>query len=160
MKKTAEISKCGKYRYVLTRTWDENLPPLIVIGLNPSTADADKDDATIRKLLGFARRLGRGGLVMLNLFAFRSTDPRALVSAPDPVGPRNLETLWSYCAGKEVVAAWGAFPFSRGQAVGISTGFRRLGTTLVCFGANNDGSPKHPLYLPNDTALRPFPGAL
>ncbi len=162
MKKTAEISPCGKYRYVLTRDWDEALPALTVIGLNPSTADATKDDATIRKLIAIARRLGRGRLVLLNLFAFRSTDPKGLIGTDDPVGYRNQSTLWNHCADREVVLAWGAArcPFVWTQVAKTLPGLRSLGATFACFGTNKDGSPKHPLYLPNDTTLRPYGGTL
>lgn len=79
--KTAEISSCGKYRYELTRTWDPQKMMVCFIGLNPSTADAENDDATIRKCIGFAQRWEYGGILMLNIFAFRTVSPAVLKSA-------------------------------------------------------------------------------
>jgi hypothetical protein len=85
--RAAVLSECGRYRYVLTRTWDHDLAACAFIGLNPSTADAHEDDPTIRRCIRFARDWGHGGLIMLNLFAWRSTDPRGLLDAIFPVGP-------------------------------------------------------------------------
>lgn len=77
MIRSAVFSPCGTYRYELRRTWESSLPILVTIGLNPSTADGYGDDPTIRKEIGFASRWGYGGIVKVNMFAFRSTDPRA-----------------------------------------------------------------------------------
>ena len=74
----AVVSDDGLYRYILTRTWDRSLPALVFCMLNPSTADATVDDPTIRKCIGFAQRLGYGGIIVVNLFAYRATKPREL----------------------------------------------------------------------------------
>ena len=71
----ANFSRCRQFRYTLWRRWDKTLPPVMMIGLNPSTADAHRNDPTIRRCIGFAKRWGHGGLVMTNLFAFRATYP-------------------------------------------------------------------------------------
>src|SRR5438034_1141192 len=109
MTRSAVFSQCRQYRYVLRRRWHDKLPSVLFVALNPSTADEISDDATIRRCIGFARDWGFGALWMANLFAFRSTDPTALLKVRDPVGPRNdwwlarlsLETTLT-------VAAWGA----------------------------------------------------
>src|SRR5262245_19133112 len=87
--KEALISPCGLYRYWLTRTWDNSLRRVCWVMLNPSTADAEQDDPTIRRCVGFARSWGAGGIIVVNLFAFRASDPKALLRAADPVGPDN-----------------------------------------------------------------------
>src|SRR5690349_21188818 len=79
----------GAYRYRLDRWWDRALPPLIYIMLNPSTADAERDDATIRVCMGRAKNEGCGGIVVVNLFAYRATKPEDMKRAADPVGPNN-----------------------------------------------------------------------
>ena len=82
----AQFSPCGRYRWWLQRCWDPQRPPLLFIGLNPSRADAQRDDPTLRRLLGFARAWGYGGLEVLNLFARISASPAALRRCADPVG--------------------------------------------------------------------------
>jgi hypothetical protein len=89
LESSAVFSTCRRYRYVLRRIWDRSTPPAMFVGLNPSTADEVKDDPTVRRCIGYAKRWGFGGLIMTNIFAFRSTDPNALVELDDPVGPRN-----------------------------------------------------------------------
>lgn len=109
----AEISSCGLYRYVLWRRWDKSKPRLVYIMLNPSTADASSDDATIRVCCGRARRMGFGGIRVLNLFAFRATKPADLWKAADPVGPENDHKIESYLEQTTEdwkgmhIAAWG-----------------------------------------------------
>lgn len=123
--------------------------------LNPSTADATADDPTIRRGAGFARAWGFGGIVVANLFAFRSTSPSALRICSDPVGPENdhyLETLRERV--DSIVAAWGR----HGSLFGRSMHVRELleaGGQLSVLRLNSGGEPAHPLYLP--AALRPVP---
>lgn len=118
--------------------------------LNPSTADADVDDPTIRRCMGFARAWGMGGLGVVNLYGYRATDPRELHKVPDPVGPHNdlaLEHAISYALDNQLplIAAWGSNAEARRveqvMALCGSEGWECLGTTIK-------GAPRHPLYLP------------
>jgi len=149
----AKFSADRRFRYQLVREWDEDLPKVAFIGLNPSTADETVDDPTIRRCLGFARAWGKGGLLMLNLYAFRATAPadmwRAQKRGVDIIGgPRNwVDALKSYVAEQNcdlVIAAWGAHGAKRQLDV-VS---RWPG--LMCLAKNADGTPKHPLYLKAD----------
>ena len=148
------ISGCTRYRYSLWREWNAHAPQMIIIGLNPSTADASADDRTIRRCIGFAKREACGRLVMLNLFAFRATKPRDMLAAVDPVGPRSDSVLRSYARDPRTaftVAAWGTQASPERVAV-VMTMF----SSLLCFGTNADRSPRHPLYQRADTPLVPY----
>lgn len=140
------------YRYSLSRIWDESLPPLTVIGLNPSTADETEDDPTIRRCVGYAKAWGLGGLIMLNLFAYRATNPQEMKAAPDPIGPDN-DAFLRVGADGVFLAAWGAHGAFRGRGDSV----RRLlwNRPLYCLGVTHKGEPKHPLYLRAD--LQPVP---
>ena len=106
MIRAAWLSEDLVYRYMLTRQWDQSLPWVTVIGLNASKADAEIDDATIRRCVGFGKSWGCGGLVMLNLFAYRTPYPRELFKAVDPIGPENsVEFLVSTCHGSETITS-------------------------------------------------------
>lgn len=149
----ADLSSDGTYRYWLGRRWEGTGETLRFIMLNPSTADAAEDDQTIRKCVGFARRLGYSGIGVMNLYAYRATDPadlrRAMRAGVDVVGPDNdgrLRTLLrgSLVAGSGVVAAWGAHaPESRVREVLAMEGSRALCT----LGLTAEGFPRHPLML-------------
>ncbi len=153
--KGAKISECGKFRYHLTRVWDLTGPKLGILGLNCSTADAVKDDPTIRREMGFARRLGYGSIYKGNIFAYRATDPKVMKRARDPVGPEN--DLWikgiASCVDRLIVA-WGAHGSFKNRDREVYELLR--GKSLWCFGVTKDGHPKHPLYLRGDTPLVPW----
>ncbi|WP_329406000.1 DUF1643 domain-containing protein [Nocardia vinacea] len=142
--KSAVLSPCGTYRYELTRRWSRQ-PVVGWVMLNPSTADADIDDPTVRRCIGFAKSWGFGGIVIRNLFALRATDPAELVRHPDPIGPDN-DTHLSHCDHEDMtMLAWGAHGGQRGREVLellARQGIRpyQLATTI-------DGQPRHPLYL-------------
>lgn len=154
--RTAHFSSCRRWRYQLRIVWDTSLPLLAVCGLNPSTADETQDDPTLRRVQGFARSMGRGGVLMLNAFAWRSTDPRGLLSAPDPVGAANtVDNLvqWIRSAGPyPAVAAWGSNLYRRPLRF-RGDDLRKL--RWDCFRTTKAGHPEHPLYLPS--TLRPAP---
>ena len=150
----AVISDDGLYRYVLDRRWDRSLPIMAWIMLNPSTADAKTDDPTIRRCMGFARREGCGGICVLNLYALRSSSPRALLRHPDPVGPDNDQWLKVLAAGGcdgPVIAGWGASRIAETRETEVLD--LLAGVPVVCLGATRSGAPRHPLYVRSDTPL-------
>lgn len=157
----AELSPCGQYRYALARVWRPFTSRGLVLGINPSTADAAKDDATTRKLIGFGRRWGWGGYALVNPFAFRATDQRRLLSVADPVGPENDRHLAELLEGSDqVVCAWGPAKTAAVRRL-LDARLAQLaplldGRELLCLGTTADGSPRHPLMLAYDTPLVPW----
>ena len=153
----ADISECGRYRYRLTRQWgDGAFLPFVM--LNPSTADSEVDDPTIRRCIGFAKREGAGGLLVVNRFAYRATDPAQLRTVDDPYGPGNDAVLRSVAyaaagAGQPIVCAWGSNSGSESRTASILLTF---GAQLVCLGTTKDGHPRHPLYVRADQPLVPY----
>lgn len=147
----------GPYRYQLTRHWEGSNNPLMltVVMLNPSIADADLDDPTIRRCMGLAKAAGAEGLRVVNLFAFRSTDPGALATADDPVGPMNDEYILAAARDSvRMVAAWSAHPFAVRRAKVVDEMLKDAGISLECWGTTKDGHPRHPLYVRNSTQLQ------
>lgn len=140
----AIISPCGRYRYNLWRVWDHDLPRVLWVMLNPSTADAEMDDPTIRKCVGFARRWGFGSIEVVNLFAWRCTDPRDLPGDESANGP-DRDRYWLEAAGRAnlTVAGWGAH-VSYGPTIG-----KAMSTfaDMDCLGFTASGQPRHPLML-------------
>lgn len=157
MERDASISECGRYRWWLTRRWAD-APLCCWIMLNPSTADAEQDDPTIRRCMGFAERWGYGGIVVVNLFALRATDPRELKRADDPDGdPYNNQEILKWVGESPfTVAAWGAHGALRLRGQTITRRIRVEGHPLHCLGTTKAGHPKHPLYLKATTEPIPF----
>lgn len=151
MKKSATI--VDNYRYDLIREWNEDRPKLRVCMLNPSTADAFKDDPTIRRLIGFASRENYGGIVVVNLYAFRSSKP--LNWKHDHIGPENNETIRRVCFDKTVLCAWGANAYED-RVEEVMDIFENNGIETVCLGTTKDGHPRHPLYVKADHPFLPF----
>ncbi|MEX3933462.1 DUF1643 domain-containing protein [Paraburkholderia phymatum] len=157
---SAIISPCGQYRYLLMRHAESMSPTkstALFVMLNPSTADATLDDPTIRRCRGFARLWDCNGLAAANLYALRSTDPAALWSHPDPVGPDNddyLRNLARECG--LVVCAWGSNAKAE-RAAHVASILTDAGARLWCLGTTNDGSPRHPLYVRSDQPLVEWP---
>lgn len=150
----AVISDCGQYRYLLSRRLGFSDRVVAFIGLNPSTADATLDDPTIRRCIGFAKRRDAGLLLMVNLFALRSTDPRALRTHVAPVGPEN--DLWierAMSVADIAIAAWGNGGLLLGRSDIIS---KRYQGRLQAFEITNAKMPKHPLYVRSDAQTIPF----
>ena len=154
----AVFSPCRTWRYSLTRAWDANLPRLCFIMLNPSTADADVDDATTRRVLRWAEDWGYGSYEAVNLFALLSVSPQKLKQVPDPVGPVNDRAiLRAVTAANLVVAAWGTHGtlFDRDREV-----LRLLGVRpLYCLHVTQKGHPGHPLYLTKSVKPMLYKGA-
>jgi hypothetical protein len=156
--RSAVVSDCGMYRYHLYRKLGEGRRAATFIMLNPSTADHEVDDPTIRKVMGFVRRFGGDKLHVANLFAFRATRPADLRQAADPVGPENREWLRRAvelaCDGP-VVCAWGTHGVYLGQDEAVLGWMRGL-CRLMCLGLTRDGHPRHPLYVPYSAELTAF----
>ena len=153
MKSGAVLSTDRKYRYLLWRRWDDDLPAILFIGLNPSTADEKQDDPTIRRCIAFSKSWGYGTLLMVNLFAFRATDPIELKTQDDPIGLHNdYWTRLEYERAQARIAAWG----TKGSYQNRNVAVRKLLPDLFCLGLTNGGHPKHPLYLPKNTKIIPY----
>jgi len=143
----AIFSDDQRYRYLLWREWDARRPRCCFVMLNPSTADAAGDDPTTRRCVDFAKRWGFGAVDLVNLFALRATDSRALRQAPAPIGPENDRWIArAHRRSARTVAAWGA----RGALLGRDERVGRLlagGARLHRFAQTKGGAPRHPLYL-------------
>jgi hypothetical protein len=155
-RRTACLSACGRYRYDLVREWDAGLPQATWIMLNPSRADAFQDDPTIRRCRSFSRRWRCGGFRVVNLFAWRTPEPSALLRSPDPVGPRNdAAILRAARASTRVIIAWGVPPGRLKQrCCDVLDLLARHGVGLECLGVTRAGYPRHPLYVPGDVVPR------
>lgn len=163
---TATFDPKGIYRYRLTRCWDETVPAITWIMLNPSTADHRVDDATLRRVVGFSRSWGFGTVVVVNLFALIASRPGNLTDAPVPVGPDNDAAIADSVSGSGmVIAAWG----NHGALQNPSTGLPRHGEVLQllvagstneirCLGTTGSGQPRHPLYVSATTRPVPLEG--
>ena len=146
------------HRYLLTRIWDRDRPALVICMLNPSTADARKDDPTIKRCVHFAKAWGYGGIMVINLHSFRSPHPAELRKAEIPTRDSTTERVWREAIAyadqqsEPVLVAWG------GNATqdDVEPVLKVLGsTTAICLGVTASGQPKHPLArgvhrVPND----------
>lgn len=143
----ALFSPCRTWRYTLHRVWDASQGLLMVIGLNPSTADEINNDPTVTRCINYARDWGFGGLIMTNAFAYRSTDPLAMKKAMvDPVGPDNDYWLQRMAEeAKLILAAWGNHGLWRNRQAHI---LDLIPQDIYCLGLTRLGAPRHPLYLP------------
>jgi hypothetical protein len=154
---SAVISPCGQFRYLLRRSWDISRPAVTFVMLNPSTADAEQDDPTIRKCRGFADRLGFGALNVVNLFAFRATKPADLKRAGYQRGPECDE--WIARAVREtgnVICAWGSNARGLVRPAEVIDILRGAGMKPTALRLTDDGIPWHPLMLPYDCTLIPM----
>lgn len=146
----ALLSECGKFRYRLWRRWDAELQPLGFVMLNPSTADATDDDQTIRKCVGFAKRLGYGAIEVVNLYAYRATKPKDLRAAGYPVGPDNdthIEWVAAHTGGK-MICAWGSNAKGLARPDEVLKSLRAWGVAPLALQINDGGIPAHPVMLP------------
>lgn len=151
------------HRYVLWRLWNARVPGethlpryAMVIGLNPSTADEQHDDPTVRRCINYAKSWGYDGLVMTNLFAYRATNPHVMFGAADPIGPENDDWLVQLAQNAAlVVAAWGVHGTFRGRAAHV-TRLLAPHAPLHCISTTRAQQPGHPLYLRGDLVPRPY----
>ncbi len=157
LERDAVLSDCGTYRYLLRRTWDFDKPRALLVMLNPSTADASIDDATIRSCIRLLRGLGYGSFEVVNLFAFRATDPKALFTAADPYGPKCNDIIDSAINRCDIaICAWGAHPMARDRGRNVWSTLKSYRPEVFCFGRTKDGAPKHPLYIKSGTPLQAY----
>ena len=159
----AVLSPCDTYRYTLGRAWAEGDRCALFICLNPSTADADEDDPTLRRLIGFAKREKCAQLEVVNLFGFRSPKPGDLLTATDPVGPLNDRHVAEAAARAAlIVVGWGIALAKPGRGLDLLEARVRAvrellaGYDLHALGLTADGYPRHPLYLRQDAPLSLF----
>lgn len=161
MTRGASLSECGKYRYSLYRSWRcESLAGVALwIMLNPSTADAIRDDPTIRRCISFSKQWGFGSMIVTNLFSLRATNPSELNRDIDPIGPLNNSTILE-CAKRctKTIFAWGARGelFNRDAVVISLFKENELTGQIGCLGFTKRGSPRHPLYVPAEQRILPF----
>lgn len=159
----ATFTPDGLHRLTLMRRWGPAAPPLVVIGLNPSTADADHDDPTLRRVREFAKRDGRGSLVMLNLFTLRATDPRDLRIRPfreRSIPWAEMRALYApiFASAGRIVCAWGAIrPDEEPRAEAVERLALEADRGLWCLGRTNAGQPRHPLYLRATAPFESYP---
>ena len=174
----ALLSGDGMYRYLLWREWRGVAPKenwqwfgakdgaghelgepksCLFVMLNPSTADGEADDPTIRRCVGFAKRFKFDRLEVVNLFAYRATDPQEVLrmtGAGDPIGPRNQDIIERAAADAGlIICAWGAHGSHIGQDETVRGWLEIFGKPLYALGLTKDGKPRHPLYLKSDAEL-------
>lgn len=148
MEKGAEFSNDNKHRYCLWRIWDSTLPLVMFIGLNPSTANAQNDDPTIRRIVSISKNLGYGGVYMMNCWTYISTDPAQLKVNPmnEEINNHNLIIVASKC--KDVIFAYGNFKIV--SDTGRDKELKEMFPKALALHINKNGSPKHPLYVRSD----------
>ncbi|MEY5049692.1 MAG: hypothetical protein RLZZ175_3051 [Bacteroidota bacterium] len=151
IKANAILSDCEKYRYSLSRIWDNEKPLVLFIMLNPSTADENNDDPTIRRCIGYAKDWGYGGFYVVNLFPFRATDPKDLLTASSVEGVENEKWFREISAlSNLVVCAWGNAGIVNKLHMKLGDSWKPLSwieKPLHFIELSKDGTPKHPLYL-------------
>lgn len=158
--RSAVLSRDDVYRYLLSRRWAEGDRILLWLMLNPSTADAKIDDPTIKRCMAFGRRWGYDAIEVVNLFAFRATNPKDLTRAGhhplDMIGPENDSYIReAYKRASRTVAAWGAHPIALPRSRNVFELFDAQ-PSIYCLGRTKDGSPRHPLYVHGDQPLLSF----
>lgn len=154
--RSAEISDCGKYRWWLRRTWSGGTKGIVCfVMLNPSKADGSIDDPTVKKCMAFAMAWGYSGMVIVNLYAYRATDPGELKTAESPVGGKrnDIEIRAAAISSDFAIAAWG----TKALVCRVWEVEEILkGVPIHCLKKTKAGCPQHPLYIKGDTVPQPF----
>jgi hypothetical protein len=144
----AAYSDCEAYRYTLTRVWNPDGGRALFVMLNPSTATEVQNDPTVERCERRARALGFGAFRVLNIFAYRATDPREMRRAADPVGPDNDAAILAAVPwADQVICAWGTHGAHLDRGVQVAAMLRDAGAALFHLGLSQAGHPKHPLYI-------------
>jgi len=142
-----------EYRYRLHRTWNTEKLTVAFIMLNPSTADETANDPTVRRCIGYAKDWGYGTLLVGNIFALRSTDPKQLYEHTAPVGPDNDDHLQSINETAErTIAAWGTYGSLRDRGIAVT----KMLEGLQALNVTKHGHPNHPLYQPRNAEIQPY----
>lgn len=142
------FSPCRIYRYGLWRIWDSEAPMVTFVMLNPSTADDIENDPTVERCVRRAVEMGYGGLRVANIFALRSRDPAQLYKVDDPIGPDNdAAILQTAQTSDRVICAWGGHGNYLGRGETVRSLLINAGITPYRLMLNEDGTPKHPLYV-------------
>lgn len=145
---TAQYSDCEQYRYMLERVWDTDGERALFIMLNPSKATEVQNDPTVERCERRARALGFGAFRVVNIFAWRETDPKRLRQAAEPVGPENDAAIAEGCAWADrIIAGWGAHGAHRGRGAEVEALLRGQGAPVAHLGLTKEGHPRHPLYI-------------
>lgn len=144
----AIYSDCERYRYSLTRVWDQKAHVVHFVMLNPSTATEVQNDPTVERCERRARALGYGGFRVTNIFAWRDTDPKKMRAARDPVGPANDAAILEACEWANVtVAAWGTHGEHLARGERVKSILQTMDIPVFHLGLSKAGHPKHPLYI-------------
>lgn len=156
----AVFSDDRRHRYTLWRRWNHFGPGeriIAYVGLNPSTADEAKNDPTVKRCVNRAQAAGFDGMVMLNLFGYRATDPREMKDFPEPVGLHNDDAISAVAEiAEKIVCCWGTHGRFKARDESVLGLLRPFSKKLCCLGLTVRGQPKHPLYLKSDTPFTPF----
>jgi len=151
------FSKDRKYRYTLHHIWEESKPMAAFIGLNPSTADENQLDPTLRRIKGFASGWGFGSFTMLNLFAFRATDPRVMKAQFEPIGPDNNKHILDVCSTAGIIiACWGTHGSFLKRSKKVMKLLEENSVIPKYLQMTKAGEPSHPLYLKKDLTPKEF----
>lgn len=147
----AVYSDCERYRYLLTRVWAPEGKRALFVMLNPSTATEVQNDPTVERCERRARALGFGAFRVVNIFAFRATDPKEMRAVADPVGPGNDAAIReSLDWADAVICAWGAHGAHLDRGAAVAAMLRTAGCTPLVLGLTKGGHPQHPLYIGYD----------
>ena len=150
----AKLSDNRKYRYILYRAWGKRIPYALFILLNPSTADETTNDPTVRRCISFAKICGYGAMSIVNLFAYRTTDPKELQRCLYPFGNENMFWIQEAISHADIIiAAWGTKGNYKNQDKAVMCMVEQTGMQIKCLGITKSGHPKHPLYLSRNTEL-------
>lgn len=144
----ATYSDCEKYRYSLIRIWKPNKRRLVFVMLNPSTATEILNDPTVERCERRARKLDYGSIQVINIFAWRATDPKKMRVSKDPIGPDNDITILEACDWcDDIIAAWGSHGAHLKRGIQVEKILRNSSKPIFHLGLSKQGHPKHPLYI-------------
>lgn len=155
--RSARFDRTGQYRYQLDRRWDDALPAIALIMLNPSRADHQQDDPTLHRCIRLAQEWQYGRLTVVNLFAYCTSSPKVLKTVDDPVGLENDDTILQVCKqAPRILVAWGNAGTLHQRDRTVLELLAPWRDRLCCLGVTRTGQPRHPLYIPRQTQPQPW----